>query len=431
MRMLSAETGMALGSPAYALSDLPFLDQAASDPHRDRLSRLRRDDADQRMSGRSRIGGANLTGEVATGPRGARLEAERADQTSPTGADRMRQKGDASRSQTDPNGTRSNEPDLAGKTGPRQLTPVADERAPSVSTSKPAIQAVPEGHTRANQEASHAVQQKVSRLEAHRNATTQQPVPGRAVSRSEPSVSTSTGRDSGDSVRGREGTKVSAGQQSGGSEGRTGSQTTSNDSGSQNRLMEEASDSSKPGKVVSASRRSGSSPSSQEAMFERIARAVDGRIGKGESVARILLDPPSLGHVRVEVRMRKDQVQLRLVTETAEARRVLTSRIGELRAALEQQGLHVQRVEFAAPPVHEMTAERDAGESPRAPGQGSDSTTTDGGSEQAYENPAASGGPTFGEVDSGVSDIADETDEGAQRSRLQDVTADCRLDVRA
>lgn len=124
----------------------------------------------------------------------------------------------------------------------------------------------------------------------------------------------------------------------------------SNDSGFQNRLMEEASDSSKPGKVVSAAKRSGSSPSSQEAMFERIARAVDARIGKGESVARILLDPPSLGHVRVEVRMRKDQVQLRLVTETAEARRVLTSRIGELRAALEREGLHVQRMEFVATP---------------------------------------------------------------------------------
>jgi hypothetical protein len=66
--------------------------------------------------------------------------------------------------------------------------------------------------------------------------------------------------------------------------------------------------------------------------------------------------------VQVEVRLKQDQLQLRLTTETSDARRVLMSQLGELRASLEQQGLRVQRIEVSGPPAEQLSAERDGGE---------------------------------------------------------------------
>lgn len=72
-------------------------------------------------------------------------------------------------------------------------------------------------------------------------------------------------------------------------------------------------------------------------------------------VARVRLDPPSLGHVRVSIRASGDVVHVRLSAETADAQRTLASQVSELRAALEEQGLRLERIEITGPPRDDST----------------------------------------------------------------------------
>lgn len=87
----------------------------------------------------------------------------------------------------------------------------------------------------------------------------------------------------------------------------------------------------------------------QNAIIERIAKVLHAKMSGKETVARIQLDPPELGHVRINIRLKNDTLHLRLVTETGPAREALMSRIDHLRAALERHGLHVRSMDFPTP----------------------------------------------------------------------------------
>jgi len=77
--------------------------------------------------------------------------------------------------------------------------------------------------------------------------------------------------------------------------------------------------------------------------IDRIVRVLRAHVGDRESQVRIQLDPPELGRVRIDIRMRGDVLFLNVETDTAAGRELLSSRLTELREALQQQGIVVER----------------------------------------------------------------------------------------
>ena len=87
------------------------------------------------------------------------------------------------------------------------------------------------------------------------------------------------------------------------------------------------------GKSKEAGRTSEPSP------FDEIVRSIKMRAGPDFSSARIRLDPPELGQVRVDVRLDGDRIQLGIQTESAEAADRVQQGVKELKAALEHHGI--------------------------------------------------------------------------------------------
>ncbi len=79
---------------------------------------------------------------------------------------------------------------------------------------------------------------------------------------------------------------------------------------------------------------------------ERIARVIQAKIGKNETVARVRLDPPGMGNVNVHLRLTNNVLRVRLTTEKSHARSTLQAQSHDLRTALESHGYKIDRVDF-------------------------------------------------------------------------------------
>ena len=88
----------------------------------------------------------------------------------------------------------------------------------------------------------------------------------------------------------------------------------------------------------------------QPEAVEQLARVVRSNLGPRNSSMTLQLDPPELGHLRVDVRMHEQNLVLRFQVETQAARDVLETRLGELRQALQQHGIQLDRVEVSVRP---------------------------------------------------------------------------------
>jgi flagellar hook-length control protein FliK len=75
-----------------------------------------------------------------------------------------------------------------------------------------------------------------------------------------------------------------------------------------------------------------------------LARILRSQIGSRRSLMTLDLSPAELGRVRVDVRMHDAEVSLRFATETVAGQHEIKSRLGELKQALEQQGIAVDRI---------------------------------------------------------------------------------------
>jgi len=85
--------------------------------------------------------------------------------------------------------------------------------------------------------------------------------------------------------------------------------------------------------------------STQASEFARLISSIRLRGGLSNSSARLRLHPPQLGRIRVDVQMQGEQLRIDVCAETAEARSLLTRRAAELRGALQQHGVQVDRFE--------------------------------------------------------------------------------------
>ncbi len=92
--------------------------------------------------------------------------------------------------------------------------------------------------------------------------------------------------------------------------------------------------------------------------IRELAHIIRGRAGSRNSSMTLHLDPPELGQVRIDVRMRQQELALRIQANTEAGHEILRSKLGDLRDALERQGIQVKEmdVEWRSPaPASETT----------------------------------------------------------------------------
>lgn len=80
--------------------------------------------------------------------------------------------------------------------------------------------------------------------------------------------------------------------------------------------------------------------------FDELVQSLRIRTGSHRSMARMHLKPPSLGRMRIDVRMEGERLQLDVRTETADATRLMQTRLRELQAALAEHGFTVERFDI-------------------------------------------------------------------------------------
>lgn len=83
------------------------------------------------------------------------------------------------------------------------------------------------------------------------------------------------------------------------------------------------------------------------AAFKDLVRALQVRRGEKHSTARMQLDPPELGRMRVNVSLRHDRLYVEVRTETEEATHLMNERVAALKAALAAHGVTVERFDVA------------------------------------------------------------------------------------
>jgi len=76
--------------------------------------------------------------------------------------------------------------------------------------------------------------------------------------------------------------------------------------------------------------------------IERIVKTMSMAVRRGQSEARILLQPPRLGSVRIELSVKNGVLNATFETQTQAARHVISSNLPHLKAALESQGIEVE-----------------------------------------------------------------------------------------
>ena len=188
-------------------------------------------------------------------------------------------------------------------------------------------------------------------------------------------------------------------------------------------LLGEGSDNPKgmPGMAArSAGTEANAKPSNESAVtvrsdFDRLVRSVRMKIGPRQSSARLHLEPPQLGRVQVDVRMKGGQLEIGVRTETIDARNLLAQRAAALRSALEHCGIHVERFEIIVDSFDEKPADfESAGDADVASHSGQEEPLP--GSQAKSNNPDARGTAVTIEP------------EGEQ---VAAVVAETRLDIRA
>lgn len=84
---------------------------------------------------------------------------------------------------------------------------------------------------------------------------------------------------------------------------------------------------------------------SEARALNELADMVRANLGGRHSSMTLRLDPPDLGQLRVDLRMHDQALTVRFEAETVAGQEALRSRLGDLKAALEQHGIHVSHVD--------------------------------------------------------------------------------------
>jgi flagellar hook-length control protein FliK len=156
-----------------------------------------------------------------------------------------------------------------------------------------------------------------------------------------------------------------------------------------------------------------------------LVRSIRLNVNGQQSTARMRLQPPELGWIRIDTRVEGDRVQMLVQTETHTTSALLRERVAELQVALEQHGLKIDRFEVAPAPTHEQ-------QSP-AGGQQEEYETIDDGAGQPSSGEDAE--REFSDADGQSTATSDETFASAGQGQAQigapnGAVMETRLDVR-
>lgn len=102
-------------------------------------------------------------------------------------------------------------------------------------------------------------------------------------------------------------------------------------------------------------------------LLDQLVRSIRLHGGARQSSARMQLDPPQLGRVRIDVRVDGEQVNIDVRTETEAARSLLSERAAHLTAALQQHGLAIERFDVTSELIDDRSGSAldDFGRSPQ------------------------------------------------------------------
>jgi flagellar hook-length control protein FliK len=136
-------------------------------------------------------------------------------------------------------------------------------------------------------------------------------------------------------------------------------------------------------------------------IFDQIVQRAIVQVKTDQSEVKIDLKPDFLGHVRMQIVSENQQVSVRILTELPVVRDMIEAGLQQLRAELQNQGLHVDRLEVAVsddprqPPRRQARAD----ELPKAGGSGAapdaDGTVSSGRVEPVYYQRRTGGAATI------------------------------------
>ncbi|MCH7700895.1 MAG: flagellar hook-length control protein FliK [Planctomycetes bacterium] len=89
----------------------------------------------------------------------------------------------------------------------------------------------------------------------------------------------------------------------------------------------------------------GVDPTSKPA-FRKLLKSIHLSTGTRKSTARMLLNPPELGRMRVDVRLEDQRLFIEIRTERHQARELIAKNVQELRQSLERNGVRVEQFEL-------------------------------------------------------------------------------------
>jgi len=95
--------------------------------------------------------------------------------------------------------------------------------------------------------------------------------------------------------------------------------------------------------------------------FDKVVELVRANVGTKNSTFTIQLEPPELGRIRLHAALHDDALTVRVQVETQAARSILESRLGELRQALDRQGISMEKFEIQTRPAPPSQDAQDGG----------------------------------------------------------------------
>lgn len=133
--------------------------------------------------------------------------------------------------------------------------------------------------------------------------------------------------------------------------------------------------------------RSSAAPTDSSTSLDHVAELVRANVGAKNSTITIRLDPPDLGQIQLDARLRDDVLSIHIQADNAAARDLLHSRMDDLRQALSRHGITVDRFDIEPRPA-----------SPSSHGQGANEhrpgwqhqQSADGGMPDQWQQPDSS-----------------------------------------
>ena len=80
-------------------------------------------------------------------------------------------------------------------------------------------------------------------------------------------------------------------------------------------------------------------------LIDQVGKQISRSILRGDKIIRLQLKPPELGTLRVEMDMKDNILKLGMITENGSVKELLLSNVNELRDALMQQGVKLERLD--------------------------------------------------------------------------------------